>query len=202
MGDRRLFAGLAAALLLGLSIAGAPAGAASGEREAVFAGGCFWCMQPPYDRLDGVLETAVGYTGGHVENPTYEQVTAGGTGHVEAVRVRYDPAVISYQELLTVFWRNIDPLDAGGQFCDRGAHYRSAIFAIGPEQREAAEASRAELQASGRFTDPIVTEILKAREFYLAEGYHQDYYKKNPLRYRFYRSGCGRDRRLDVLWGD
>jgi peptide-methionine (S)-S-oxide reductase len=201
MGLIRVLAGLVAGLLLGL--AGSSPLAQEGEkREAIFAGGCFWCMQPPYDALEGVLETEAGYIGGHVEDPTYQQVVAGGTGHAEAVRVVYDPDVVTYEELLAVFWRNIDPLDDGGQFCDRGDQYRSAIFARGSEQRAAAEASRAELAASDRFDQPLVTEILDAQTFYRAEEYHQDYYKKNPLRYRLYRMNCGRDRRLNALWGD
>nr|WP_245753945.1 peptide-methionine (S)-S-oxide reductase MsrA [Aquisalimonas asiatica] len=172
------------------------------ERQAVFAGGCFWCMQPPYDELDGVLDTEVGYTGGHVEDPTYEQVTAGDTGHLEAVRVTYDPERIDYATLLKVFWRNIDPLDDGGQFCDRGEHYRAAIFVGNEAEREQAESSLQALEASGRFEDPVVTRIRDADTFYLAEDYHQDYYQKRPLRYRFYRTSCGRDARLDALWGD
>ncbi|MFV8833531.1 peptide-methionine (S)-S-oxide reductase MsrA [Aquisalimonas sp.] len=198
---KRLTAALAGAvgLLLGVALTGV---AVADERQAVFAGGCFWCMQPPYDELDGVLGTEVGYTGGHVEEPTYEQVTAGDTGHLEAVRVTYDPERIDYESLLEVFWRNIDPLDDGGQFCDRGGHYRAAIFVANEAEREQAEASLQALEASGRFEDPIVTRIRDADTFYLAEDYHQDYYQNRPLRYRFYRTSCGRDARLDALWGD
>ncbi len=172
-----------------------------GSRTAVFGGGCFWCMEPPFDKLDGVLATTSGYTGGHLPNPNYRQVSAGGTGHVEVVEVRYDPARIDYIRLLEVYWRNIDPVAVNAQFCDQGAHYRSVIFVAGEEQRALAEASLAALAASGRFAQPIATEILPAATFYPAEEYHQDYYLKNPLRYRYYRSGCGRDRRLQEIWG-
>jgi peptide-methionine (S)-S-oxide reductase len=174
---------------------------AEDEDAAVLAGGCFWCMEPPYDELDGVVETISGYTGGSVENPTYQQVVRNNTGHYEAVIVVYRPEEISYDELLDVFWVNIDPLDAGGQFCDRGSSYRSAIFYRDNDQRQTAESSKTELSESGRLRRDIVTEILPAEEFYVAEEYHQDYYRKNPLRYRTYRSGCGRDARLRQLWG-
>jgi len=194
-----LFPTLLALVLLSAPL---PASTDRDAETAVFAGGCFWCMQPPYDSLDGVLHTEVGFTGGDVENPSYEQVTAGGTGHVEAVRVLYDPEVVDYETLLEVFWRNIDPLDDGGQFCDRGAHYRSAIFVGNDAQRRAAETSKAELEASERFGKPIVTEMHEAGPFYLAEDRHQDYYLKNPLRYRYYRMSCRRDARLKELWGD
>lgn len=169
---------------------------------AIFAGGCFWCMEHPFDKLEGVVDTIVGYTGGHVENPTYEEVSSGTTGHLEAVKVVYDPGKISYRELLQVFWRNINPTDPGGQFVDRGPQYRSAIFYLTEEQKEEAERSKRELQESGRFSSPIVTEILPAGPFYPAEEYHQDYYRKNPLRYRFYRYGSGRDQFLKKVWGD
>jgi peptide-methionine (S)-S-oxide reductase len=196
-----------AVLLLALAALGAgPAGAdekpaAPKSASAVFAGGCFWCMEPPFDALDGVLSTTSGYTGGHLERPSYEQVSEGGTGHREAVRVEYDPARISYSKLLEVFWRNVDPLDGGGQFCDRGPQYASAIFTADAEQRRLAEASKRELAQSKRFAPPIATEILDTGPFYPAEDYHQDYARKNPLRYRFYRSGCGRDARLEAVWG-
>jgi peptide-methionine (S)-S-oxide reductase len=167
---------------------------------AWFAGGCFWCMEPPFDRLDGVLSTTSGFMGGTVANPTYQQVTAGGTGHVEVVQVVFEPARVSYQRLLEVFWVNVDPLDDGGQFCDRGSIYRAAIFARGDAQVEAAQASVLALRQSGRFSDPIVTELRMAGPFYAAEEYHQDYYRKNPVRYRVYRTSCGRDRRLRQLW--
>jgi peptide-methionine (S)-S-oxide reductase len=170
---------------------------------AIFAGGCFWCMEPPFDKREGVISTTSGYTGGHVPNPDYKQVSAGGTGHTEALQVVYDPARVSYSSLLEVFWRNIDPLDAGGQFCDRGSQYRSAVFYRDAEQRRLAEQSKQELQHVEVFSKtgkPIATEIVAASEFYPAEEYHQDYYTKNPLRYKFYRHGCGRDRVLESYW--
>ena len=171
-------------------------------KKATFAGGCFWCMEPPFDKLDGVVSTTSGYTGGHQKNPTYAAVSAGRTGHTEAVEVLYDPAKISYAQLLEVFWRNIDPLTPDRQFCDRGSQYRSAIFYHDVEQERLASESKDRLERSGRFTDPIVTEIARAGAFYAAEGYHQDYYLKNPLRYKFYRYRCGRERRLKQVWGE
>jgi peptide-methionine (S)-S-oxide reductase len=169
---------------------------------ATFAGGCFWCMEPPFDKLDGVVATTSGYTGGQTVNPTYEQVSAGGTGHAESVQVAYDPAKVSYETLLDVFWHNIDPLTANAQFCDHGTQYRSAIFYGNEEERRLAEASKAALEQSGRFKGrPIVTEIVPASTFYPAEEYHQDYYLKNPVRYHYYRYRCGRDQRLQELWG-
>ena len=175
---------------------------AAGQAVATFAGGCFWCMEEPFDVLDGVVSTTSGYTGGTTTNPTYRQVVSGTTGHTEAVQVIYDPAIVSFEELLHVFWRNIDPLDGGGQFCDRGSSYRTGIFFHDETQRRASEASVAELDDSGRFDRPIVTEITALDVFYPAEDYHQDYYQKNAARYAFYRRGCGRDRRLQALWGD
>jgi peptide-methionine (S)-S-oxide reductase len=174
--------------------------AAAGE-TAVFAGGCFWCMEAPFDKLPGVLSVTSGYSGGQVKNPTYEQVSAGGTGHAEAVQVVFDPSKISYTRLLDVFWRNIDPTVTGRQFCDVGSQYRSAIFYHGDEQHRAALQSKAVLEKTKPFKGAVVTEIVAAGEFYPAEEYHQHYYKKNPLRYRYYRNGCGRDRRLKELWG-
>jgi peptide-methionine (S)-S-oxide reductase len=168
---------------------------------ATFAGGCFWCMEAPFDRLPGVVSVEVGYTGGSVKNPTYEQVSAGGTGHAESVRIVFDPANITYARLLEVFWRNIDPTVKDRQFCDVGRQYRSAIFYHGDEQRRQAEASKAALEKSKPFKGEIMTEIVSAGVFYRAEEYHQNYYKKNPIRYRFYRGGCGRDARLKDLWG-
>ena len=177
-------------------------GAAADElAKATFAGGCFWCMQPAFDRVDGVKSTTVGYTGGHAKEPTYEEVSAGGTGHAESIQLSYDPKKVSYPQLLEVFWHNIDPLTANAQFCDHGTQYRSAIFYHNDEQKRLAEQSMKELDASGRFKKPIVTEIVAATEFYPAEDYHQEYYKKNPVRYKYYRFGCGRDRRLEELWG-
>lgn len=167
--------------------------------KATFAGGCFWCMEPPYDELEGVISTISGYIGGTKKNPTYEQVSAGTTGHTEAVQITYDPAKISYEKLLEVFWRNIDPLTANAQFCDSGSQYRSGIFYHDEAQKKLAEASKKRIQT--RFKQPVVTEITAASEFYPAEDYHQDYYKKNPIRYKIYRYGCGRDQRLEELWG-
>ena len=189
-------------LLIAVTVALNPLTARADKAVATFAGGCFWCMEPPYDKLDGVESTVSGYMGGHVENPTYEQVVRGGTGHAEVVQVSYDPEVVSYEELLKVFWRNIDPLDAGGQFCDRGNSYRSEIFYHTQAQKRAAEASGKRLEESGRFDQPIATAITEAGEFYPAETYHQNYYQENPLRYKFYRWNCGRDQRLEELWGE
>lgn len=169
--------------------------------KAVFAGGCFWCMEAPFDRLSGVVSVTSGYTGGKKKNPTYEEVSAGGTGHAEAVQIVYDPAKISYEKLLTIFWHNIDPTVKNRQFCDKGDQYRSAIFYTSTEQQRTALQSKKTLETSKPFSEPIVTEIVQAGEFYPAEDYHQQYYKKNPLRYRYYRSGCGRDQRLKELWG-
>jgi len=168
---------------------------------ATFAGGCFWCMEPPFDKLDGVISTTSGYTGGSQPDPTYKQVSHGGTGHAEAVQIVYDPQRIDYAELLDVYWHNIDPTTAGGQFCDWGDQYRSEIFYHTPEQQQLAEQSKAALEELKPFKDPVVTAISPASTFYPAEDYHQDYYLKNPLRYKFYRYGCGRDKRLEELWG-
>ena len=168
---------------------------------AIFSGGCFWCMEPPFDALPGVFATTSGYTGGTLANPSYEQVSSGTTGHIESVKVEYDPQQVSYAQLLEVFWRNVDPTDAEGQFCDRGHQYTTAIFTSGEEQKRAAEESKQALDASHRLTRPVVTSIRDAGPFYPAEDYHQDYYQKNPLRYKFYRSGCGRDSTLEKLWG-
>ena len=170
--------------------------------KATFAGGCFWCMEHPFDELAGVISVTSGYTGGHKKNPTYEEVSAGKTGHAEAVEIVYDPAKISYAKLLEVFWHNIDPITPNAQFCDHGTQYRAAIFYHDETQRRLAEESKQALEASKRFKAPIVTEITPATEFYPAEEYHQHYYKKNPLRYKFYRYNCGRDQRLRELWGD
>nr|WP_319524087.1 peptide-methionine (R)-S-oxide reductase MsrB [uncultured Desulfosarcina sp.] len=169
-------------------------------RSAVFAGGCFWCTESDFEKLDGVIAVVSGYTGGQVTDPSYKQVSAGGTGHVEAIKVTYDPDRISYEALLDYFWRHVDPTDAGGQFVDRGSQYRSVIFYANEAERNAAEASKKALAASGQFDRPIVTDILPLGTFYEAEDYHQDYYKKNPLRYKWYRSGSGRDRFLEKSW--
>ena len=169
--------------------------------KAVFAGGCFWCMEPPFDKLEGVVATVSGYTGGHTENPTYKQVSSDTTGHFEAVEITYEPNKINYTTLLKVFWHNVDPLDAQGQFCDKGNSYRTAIFYLNEEQQKSAITSLDELTQSSYFEEPIVTEILPAKTFYPAEEYHQDYYQKNPLRYKYYRFACGRDNKLNELWG-
>lgn len=165
---------------------------------ATFAGGCFWCMESPFDKVEGVISTTSGYTGGSTPNPTYAQVSSGTTGHAESVQVVYDPSRVDYATLLQVYWRNIDPLDEGGQFCDRGNQYRSAIFYHTAEQKASAIASKQDIQ--NQFDVQIVTEIVAAETFYPAEDYHQDYYKKQPLLYNFYRFQCGRDRRLNALW--
>ena len=190
-----------AALLTAPAPAGAADTAASGASldTAIFAGGCFWCVEQAFDEVDGVVETVSGYTGGTVANPTYKQVSAGGTRHVEAVQVRFDPKKVSYSALLDVFWHNIDPLDGGGQFCDRGDSYRSVIFAMNDDQRKAAEASKAALEK--KFGETIATRIEPAATFYPAEEYHQDYYRKNPVRYKFYKWNCGRAQRLEEIWG-
>jgi peptide-methionine (S)-S-oxide reductase len=174
----------------------------AGLAKATFAGGCFWCMEPPFDKLDGVVSTTSGYIGGEEAEPTYKQVSAGATGHAEAVQIVYDPAKVSYQRLLEVFWHNVDPTTPDRQFCDRGRQYRTAIFAHGDEQLRLARESKRELEESGVLDQPIVTEIVPAGDFWPAEEYHQDYYEKNPIRYKFYRRGCGRDSRLEELWGD
>ncbi len=170
--------------------------------KATFAGGCFWCMEPPFEKLDGVTEVISGYTGGKKVNPTYEEVSYGGTGHLESVQIIYDPSKITYSELLDVFWKQIDPTDPNGQFVDRGSQYRSAIFYHNDEQKGFAEKSKEELDKSGKFRKPVVTEIILASTFYKAEEYHQDYYKKNPIRYKFYRYNSGRDQYLKKIWGD
>lgn len=169
--------------------------------KATFAGGCFWCMEHPFDSLVGVASVRSGYTGGTKKNPTYEDVSAGGTGHAEAVQIVYDPAKIGYGKLLDVFWHNIDPTTPDRQFCDVGTQYRSAIFYHDEEQQRLAEESKRELEKSKPFQGSIATEITRATEFYPAEEYHQQYYKKNPIRYKFYRYNCGRDQRLKELWG-
>ena len=169
---------------------------------ATFAGGCFWCVESDFDTVPGVVETISGYTGGTVANPGYKQVTEGGTGHREAVQIRYDPKQVSYERLLHIFWRSVDPTDDGGQFCDRGDSYQTAIFAGNDEERRLAQASKEALEQSAVLDAPVVTPIEPAKEFYLAEGYHQDYYTKNPVRYRFYRFSCGRDSRVQQVWGN
>jgi peptide-methionine (S)-S-oxide reductase len=207
---RAIVSALAATAIAGLLLAAnappEPAqekpGAAPAERAvAIFSGGCFWCMEPPFDALPGVLSTTSGYTGGSVANPSYEQVSSGSTGHRESVKVEYDPNRVSYAQLLEVFWHNVDPTDGGGQFCDRGQQYTTAIFATSDEQFAEAQDAKQKLDASHRLPHPVVTSILRAGPFYPAEDYHQNYYQKNPLRYKIYRAGCGRDRVLEQLWG-
>jgi peptide-methionine (S)-S-oxide reductase len=189
------------ALLLLLAGVAPRTPAAAEESVATFAGGCFWCMESDFEKVPGVSEVVSGYTGGTKANPTYHEVGAGGTGHAEAVEVHYDPAKVSFAHLLDVFWHNVDLLDGGGQFCDRGDEYRSEIFYHNDEERRLAEKSKADIEASHRFGLPIVTRIEAAGPFYVAEDYHQDYYKKNPVRYHYYRWNCGRDQRLTELWG-
>ena len=197
----------AALLLASLGLAGAAEMAKQpqpqpGQAVATFAGGCFWCVESDFDKLPGVISTTSGYTGGRVANPDYEQVSSGGTGHAESVQVIYDPSKVTYAQLLSYFWHHIDPTVKDRQFCDIGPQYRTAVFYHDEAQKRAAEASKAALEKSKPFPQPIVTEIVPAGVFYPAEEYHQDYYKKNPLRYKYYRNGCGRDARLMQLWGD
>ena len=194
-------AGILAGSIVGSDRPAAAQAANKGLAKATFAGGCFWCMEPPYDKLDGVVSTTSGYIGGSRKNPTYEEVSAGGTGHAEAVQVVYDPSKLSYARLLDVFWRNVDPLTPNAQFCDHGSQYRTGIFVHDAEQKRLAEESKAQVQK--RFPErKVVTEIVPATVFYPAEEYHQNYYEKNPLRYKFYRTSCGRDARLEELWGN
>jgi peptide-methionine (S)-S-oxide reductase len=180
-------------------VASAPAQQNEATATATFAGGCFWCVEADFDRVPGVISTTSGYTGGHTPHPTYEEVSRGGTGHAESVEIVYDPGKVSYEKLLDTFWHNIDPLAKNSQFCDHGDQYRTAIFYHDEGQRRLAEASKIAVQA--RFKQPIATEITAAGPFYRAEDYHQDYYLKNPIRYKFYRFNCGRDARLEELWG-
>ena len=204
--SRVAYAAMRAAALAGLCLtlgsgpAAAQSAAPGGQTAtATFAGGCFWCMEPPFDELDGVISTTSGYTGGSTRNPTYEQVSAGRTGHTEAIQIVYDPSRVTYASLLQVFWRNVDAVDGDGQFCDRGPQYRPGVFHHSADQQKAAEASRE--QIATQLAKPIPVEIVAATEFYQAESYHQDYYKKNPVRYKFYKWNCGREQRLSALWG-
>jgi peptide-methionine (S)-S-oxide reductase len=203
LGWRRIGVGLSLWLALVASAAGQgaspQAGAPPASAVATFAGGCFWCVEADFDKVAGVISTTSGYIGGRTAKPSYDEVSRGGTGHAEAVEIVFDPAKVSYERLLDVFWHNIDPLVKDRQFCDRGDQYRTAIFYHGEEQKRAAEASKAEVQK--RFKQPIATEIVAAGPFTKAEDYHQDYYVKNPVRYKFYRFNCGRDARLEELWG-
>ncbi len=171
------------------------------QQTAIFAGGCFWCIEADFDKVTGVTETLSGYIGGHVKNPNYKQVVAGDTGHTEAVKLRFDPTKVSYEQLLAVFWRNIDPTTNDRQFCDRGSQYRAEIFYQNLQQKKWAEESKTQINQSKSFNEPIVTAITPASEFYVAENYHQNFHSKNPLRYKLYRYHCGRDKRLQELWG-
>ncbi len=204
MANRVFGARLFAAIVIGGITAGAAGAIAreAGTAIATFAGGCFWCVESDFDHVPGVLKTVSGYTGGQPVNPTYRQVTAGGTGHREAVQITFDPSKVSYAALLEIFWRSVDPTDAGGQFCDRGQSYETAIFANSADQRRLAALSKRQIDESGILKKKIVTPIEDAGPFYAAEDYHQDYYKKSPLRYRFYRFRCGRDAQVEDVWGD
>lgn len=206
MSRRFIFAALALSFAaFGLTMTGTQTTVqAEGQKQAVaiFAGGCFWCVESDFDHVPGVTETVSGYTGGDLKNPTYKTVSHGSTGHLEAVKITYDPTKVTYDQLLNVFWRSVDPTDAGGQFCDRGTVYQIAIFALNEEQLKIAKASKAALIASKVLDAPIVTPIHAAKTFYDAEKYHQNYYNRNPVRYNYYRFGCGRDKRISALWGD
>ncbi len=200
---RRTVPALLVAAFVGLGASG-DANQAAAKKEtarAIFAGGCFWCMEPPFEKIDGVSSVVSGYTDGGTKTPTYEQVSAGVTGHTEAVEIVYDPAKVTYEKLLAVFWRNIDPLTANAQFCDHGTQYRSGIYYLDETQKNLAEESKRKIVESKRFAKEIQTQIVAASAFYRAEEYHQDFYKKSPVRYYSYRAGCGRDRRLEELWG-
>jgi peptide methionine sulfoxide reductase msrA/msrB len=200
-----LLAAFGLALIFGLlagPIGGSDAIAGEPAEKATFAGGCFWCVESDFEKIDGIIDVVSGYTGGRTENPTYEEVSSGKTGHVEAIQITYDPKRISYEKLLDIFWRQVDPTDPGGQFVDRGVQYRTAIFYHSDEQKRIAEESKANLEKRGIYDRAVVTEIVEAATFYRAEEYHQDYYKKNPLRYRFYRLNSGRDQYIKEVWGD
>ncbi len=194
---RSLVTSLAAAAVMAL----ATAASAQQTETATFASGCFWCTESDFEKVPGVIDATSGYLGGKTANPTYKEVSAGGTGHTEGVEVKYDPSKVTYQQLLDVYWKNVDPFDKGGQFCDRGDQYRPAIFYHNDEQKRLAEESKAALEKSGRFKDPIVVEITQASTFTKAEDYHQNYADKNPIQYIIYRHGCGRDARLQAIWG-
>ena len=204
MPNARTSAAIFLGMLLSAALLTSPARGAAAEsdlRTAIFAGGCFWCVESDFDAVPGVVETVSGYTGGITPNPTYKQVTYEKTGHREAVRITYDPKKVSYETLVDILFHSVDPTDDGGQFCDRGESYTTAIFATTPEQKRIAEAVKRKLQDSGILKDPILTPIEDAGPFFPAEDYHQDYYEKNPVRYRFYRLRCGRDGRVQALWG-
>lgn len=193
---------LFATAVFALAMAGTHDAEAGDPQFAILAGGCFWCVESDFDKVPGVLSTTSGYTGGHLPDPTYSDVTSETSGHREVVKIEFDPDVISYGEVLDIFWRSVDPTDAGGQFCDRGESYTTAIFVENEEQRQTAETSKSDLQASGALAEMVVTPIIDASIFYPAEEYHQDYHSKNPLRYNFYRYNCGRDSRVRAIWGD
>ena len=192
---------LSMALMVVLVAATGGAGHAAEQSKAVFAGGCFWCMEEAFEKVEGVVSVTSGYMGGQKASPTYEEVSAGGTGHAESVEIVYDPAKVSYQKLLDHFWKNVDPLTPNAQFCDHGTQYRAVIFYGNEEEKRQAEASKQSIEQAKRFTEPIVTQIVMASKFYPAEDYHQDFYKKNPVRYKFYKYNCGRAQRLEQLWG-
>ena len=201
MRSSQWFQSIASALFATAAMTASHADETEGLATATFAGGCFWCVEEAFEKLDGVVDVISGYTGGRVAEPSYQQVSAGSTGHTEAVEVSYDPATVSYEELLSVFWRNIDPTTPNRQFCDIGSQYRAGIFYHDDQQQRLAQASLREVETSKPFDAPIVTEITSASQFYAAEEYHQDYYKKNPVRYNFYKWSCGRAQRLEELWG-
>lgn len=187
-------------LLLALPITASANETPENAKSVILAGGCFWCMEAPFEALDGVYEVTSGYSGGHVENPTYKQVTKGGTGHLEVVKVTYDPEKVSFEKLMHIFWRNVDPFDYAGQFCDKGDSYKTAIFVENDEERRIAEKSKKDLE--DKFNGKLATPVLDRKPFYEAEDYHQDYYKNNSFRYNFYRGRCGRDNRLEQIWKD
>ena len=198
---KRICARLILSLVLAGTVVSSGYAADQSGVKAYFAGGCFWCMEEVFEKVPGVISATSGYMGGRVENPTYEQVSGGGTGHAESVEVVYDPAKVTYQALLEAFWHNVDPVTANAQFCDHGSQYRAVIFYQGEEQQRAAEESKRAIAQSPRLSQPVVTELTPASQFYPAEEYHQDFYKKNPVRYNYYRTSCGRDARVNQLWG-
>jgi peptide-methionine (S)-S-oxide reductase len=197
-----LLSGALTLLVVGFSNVPRPSVAESGEpAKAYFAGGCFWCMEEVFEKVDGVIAAVSGYMGGAVQNPSYEDVSSGQTGHAESVEVLYDPSKVTYNQLLETFWRNVDPITPNAQFCDHGTQYRAAIFYQNDQEKRFAEESKQAIEQSKRFNQPIVTQIMMASRFYPAEEYHQDFYKKNPIRYKFYKYNCGRAQRLEELWG-
>lgn len=196
-----LFAALTIAGTSGSGLSAENSAGSGRTAKAYFAGGCFWCMEEAFEKVEGVIETVSGYMGGTVKNPSYEEVSSGRTGHAESVEVRYDPARVTYTQLLEAFWRNVDPITPNAQFCDHGSQYRAAIFYQGDEEKRLAEESKRAIEQSKRFAAPIVTQVTSASEFFPAEEYHQDFYKKNPIRYKYYKFSCGRAQRLEALWG-